>query len=171
MEPDTLILSVKLPRWEELPDLDLYMDQVLKLTEKHLNPIGIKPVTSAMINNYVKLKLLPPPVGKKYTRLHVAFIFAIAILKDVFEISQIREGILAETKILGLRPAYNLFVEEVESASRLVELQGSQTQPMVLMEGELTPENRILKLAALAFATQRYARILISQHPKGEPHD
>lgn len=171
MEQETLSAPVRLPRWEELPDLDLYMDQVLKLTDKHLAPIGIKPVTAAMINNYVKLKLLPPPIGKKYTRQHVAFIFAIAILKDVFEIIQIREGILYETQTLGLKQAYNFFVSEVESAVRLIELQGLQSQPMPLLEGQLDEQNRILKLAALSFASQRYTKNLINQHTQGENHE
>jgi len=168
-EPNLELLS--LPRWEELPDIDLYKDQVLRLTDKHLSPWGIKPVTAAMINNYVKLKLLPAPVGKKYTRMHVAFIFSIAILKDVFEIIQIREGILFETQTLGLKPAYNLFVSEVENAMRLIEKQGQQSDPIALLEGQLTPQNRILKLAALAFATQRYTKALIQQAPQGETHD
>lgn len=171
MENKNLTSSIRLPRWEELPDIDLYMDQVLKLTEKHLSPFGTKPVTAAMINNYVKLKLLPAPIGKKYTRLHVAFIFAIAILKDIFEISQIRDGILVETRILGLKQAYNLFVTEVENAVRMVELQGQQAKPMALLEGELDAQNRILKLAALSFAAQRYTKFLINQHDNGEKHD
>jgi hypothetical protein len=162
---------IRLPRWEEFPDIDLYMDQVLRLTEKHLSVIGIKPVTAAMINNYVKLKLLPAPIGKKYTRQHVAFIFAIAILKDVFEIIQIREGILYETQVLGLKQAYNLFVTEVENAVRMIELQGQNAQPMALMEGQLDEQNRILKLAALSFAAQRYTKTLINQQINGEKHD
>ena len=171
MEIENQPSPIRLPRWEELPDIDLYMDQVLRLTEKHLSVLGIKPVTAAMINNYVKLKLLPAPIGKKYTRQHVAFIFAIAILKDVFEIIQIREGILVETQILGLKQAYNLFVTEVENAVRMIELQGQKAQPMALMEGTLDEENRILKLAALSFAAQRYTKYLINQQINGEKHD
>ncbi len=171
MEIENLPSPIRLPRWEELPDIDLYMDQVIKLTEKHLYVIGIKPVTAAMINNYVKLNLLPAPIAKKYTRQHVAFIFAIAILKDVFEIVQIREGILYETQVLGLKQAYNLFVTEVENAVRMIELQGQQAQPMALMEGSLDAQNRILKLAALSFAAQRYTKFLINQQDKEKQHD
>ena len=49
-----------LPRWEELPDFDLYMDQVISLIERYLNILDDgkeRIITSAMINNYVKLKL------------------------------------------------------------------------------------------------------------------
>lgn len=62
-------VSVHLPQWEELPDIDLYMDQVLNLVDRYLSPIGVKPVTAAMINNYVKLNLIPKPIGKRYSRI------------------------------------------------------------------------------------------------------
>jgi hypothetical protein len=89
----------------------------------------------------------------------------------VFEIIQIREGILVETQILGLKQAYNLFVTEVENAVRMIKLQGQKAQPMALMEGTLDEENRILKLAALSFAAQRYTKFLINQQINGEKHD
>ncbi|KAF0226281.1 MAG: hypothetical protein FD179_931 [Erysipelotrichaceae bacterium] len=171
MSTKSELAPFKLPRWEDLPDIDLYMDQVIKLTEKHLSSLGIKPVTAAMINNYVKLKLLPAPIQKKYTRVHVAFIFAIAILKDVFEITLIKEGILIETQTLGLKQAYNLFVSDVENAVRLIETQGEKREPVTLLEGEITLENRILKLAALTFAAQRVVKNLILTESKGEKND
>lgn len=168
MERASLNSNIRLPRWEDLPDIDLYMDQVIRLSDKHLSPLGVKPVTAAMINNYVKLKLLPSPIGKKYSRLHVAFIFSIAILKDIFEIIQIREGILFETQILGLKPAYNLFVTEVENAVRMAGNQAYEQQPILLLEGEISKENRILKMAALAYATQRVAKYLIQTESEGK---
>lgn len=164
-------LAFKLPRWEDLPDIDLYMEQVITLTDKRLSLLGIKPVTPAMINNYVKLKLLPAPIHKKYTRLHVAYIFAIAILKDVFEITQIKDGILIETQSLGLKQAYNLFVSDVENAVRLIESQSDKPKPMPLMEGEITIGNRILKLAALTFAAQRAVKYMIQIESQGEKND
>ena len=60
--------ACRLPRWAELPDLELYMDQVLLLAERSLGPDAPsdhKGLTASMVNNYVKLGLLPPPVKKK----------------------------------------------------------------------------------------------------------
>lgn len=54
-----------LPRWRQLPEVDLYMDQVLLLMEKYLrSATGEQVVTSAMINNYVKMGALPRRKGK-----------------------------------------------------------------------------------------------------------
>ena len=53
--------SYRLPRWEELPDIELYMDQVITLIERYLSPLvgqyDNKVITPAMINNYVKLNI------------------------------------------------------------------------------------------------------------------
>ena len=57
----------KIPKWNELPELDLYMDQVIVLMEKHLNASKKdKLITPSMINNYVKLGIVPPPIKKQY---------------------------------------------------------------------------------------------------------
>lgn len=63
-------------RAEDIPDIDLYMDQVTTFMESHLrtstrNPQNDKILTKTMINNYAKNDLLPPPVRKKYSKDHV----------------------------------------------------------------------------------------------------
>lgn len=156
-------VSVHLPQWEELPDIDLYMDQVLSLLDRYLSPIGVKTVTAAMINNYVKLNLIPKPIGKRYSRMHVAYIFAIAVLKDVFEIAQIQAGVMTEIRLLGLKNAYNLFTQEIESAVSLVSRQCESSQPIPLMEGSIEGDNIIMKLAALTFASKRLTTVYINK--------
>lgn len=60
--------ELRLPRWEELPELELYMDQVITLVDRYLSPLmedeKHQLLSSAMVNNYVKHKLVPPPVKK-----------------------------------------------------------------------------------------------------------
>jgi len=109
-------MNSKLPRWEELPRIDLYVDQVLTLINPYCINMHVKPLTKAMINNYVKLGLIPPPVKKRYQRLHIAFLFVIVQLKEGFDISLIRQGIITETKRLGLKEAYNAFLEALANA-------------------------------------------------------
>ena len=109
-------MNSTLPRWEELPKLDLYVDQVLTLINPYCESVSVKPLTKAMINNYVKLGLIPPPVKKRYQRLHIAYLFVIVFLKEGFDISLIRQGIITETKRLGLKEAYNAFLEALAYA-------------------------------------------------------
>lgn len=83
-----------LPRWAELPDLELYLDQVLGLLEKYLSPLFPyaqgQVMTASMVNNYVKQRLVPPPVKKRYTRRHVSLLMMIGILKPAFALPQIK---------------------------------------------------------------------------------
>lgn len=124
------LLSVHLPRWDELPEIELYMDQVITLVDQYLSPIIRQEkhtrLTPSMVNNYVKKDLIPAPVKKRYNRKHVAFLIAITLLKQVLTISEIKEGILFQGKAIGIRNAYNSYCEIQEKAIYQVCLQASK---------------------------------------------
>ena len=89
---DKYIKAFSLPAWDELPDFDLYMDQVISLIGRFLDllPHGEanEPViTPSTINNYVRMKIMPAPVKKKYTRIHLAYLIIICLLKQSLSIS------------------------------------------------------------------------------------
>ena len=102
------------PRWDELPVLDLYMDQVLLYVNKVCKPAftaSDKGLTASMINNYVKHGYLEKPLKKKYNRQQVARLIAITSLKTVFSIQDIAatlDMLNAETQSEEL---YNDFVD------------------------------------------------------------
>lgn len=92
MEEKSHPAPLMLPRYSQLPDIGLYMDQVIALTERFLGPIfngETTILTASMVNNYVKQHLLPPPYKKRYNREHVARLIAICILKQVLSIPEI----------------------------------------------------------------------------------
>ncbi|MBE6654085.1 MAG: DUF1836 domain-containing protein [Ruminococcaceae bacterium] len=94
-----------MPRWKDLPEIDLYMDQVISVTDKYLSVMAVSddPVlTPSMINNYVKNRILPPPVKKKYSREHLAKLLVICILKPVMEISAIADIMERSEKLFGI---------------------------------------------------------------------
>ena len=74
---DHYITEYHLPQWESIPDFGLYMDQVVLLLERYLSfipPVNEEKeriVTASAINNYVRLKLMPAPVKRKYYRVHI----------------------------------------------------------------------------------------------------
>ena len=81
---------------EDIPDIDLYMDQVTTFMESHLkqstrNPAEDKILTKTMINNYAKNDLLPPPVKKKYSKEHVLLLIFIYYYKGILSISDIQQ--------------------------------------------------------------------------------
>jgi len=84
------------PRYDELPPFSLYTDQLKELLEMYLSQFEIpgeeKFITPTMISNYVKQKIIPPPVNKRYNRDHIVYLIVIGILKQILNISDI--GIL-----------------------------------------------------------------------------
>lgn len=81
--------------YERLPDLDLYMDQVITYLDRVLSVFQTssldKQITPSMINNYVKGEVLPSPIGKKYTKEHIALIEEICSLKQVLNLADIKQ--------------------------------------------------------------------------------
>ena len=80
---------------EDIPNIDLYMDQVTTFMESKLrqstrNPQDDKILTKTMINNYTKNDLLPPPVKKKYSKEHVLLLIFIYYFKGVLSINDIQ---------------------------------------------------------------------------------
>lgn len=80
---------------EDIPNIDLYMDQVTTFMESKLkssvrNPGEDKILTKTMINNYAKNDLLPPPVKKKYSKEHVLMLIFIYYFKGILSINDIQ---------------------------------------------------------------------------------
>ena len=80
---------------EEIPGIDLYMDQVTTFMEEHLRSSKRhsedKILTKTMINNYAKNDLLPPPVKKKYSKEHMLMLVFIYYFKSILSISDIQK--------------------------------------------------------------------------------
>lgn len=82
-------------RPEDIPDIDLYMDQVTTFMETELKMTKRTPddkiMTKTMINNYTKNKLLPPPEKKKYSKDHMFMLIFIYYYKSIMSISDIQK--------------------------------------------------------------------------------
>ena len=108
-----IVSKIHIPRWNELPDLDLYLDQVVNYIEKYLGQYTVnkedKIITKTMINNYVKLGIMPAPEKKKYSREHIAYLIVICVLKQVYSISDIGKLISLTIQYFELSKAYNRF--------------------------------------------------------------
>ena len=145
----------KLPRWEELPDLDLYMDQVLSLVHRYLGVDEAaegKVLTSSMVNNYVKLHIMPAPEKKKYTRMHLAYLLAICVLKSSLPMTAIQDLLQRGMAEHSPEDLYNMFCE-------LYERTGRETVEAHRAPGQ-SESSVILHAALRAQAEQTLARIL-----------
>ena len=112
------VMKIHIPRWNELPEIDLYLDQVVNYIEKYLGQYTVnkedKIITKTMINNYVKLGIMPAPEKKKYSREHMAYLIVICILKQVYSINDIGKLISLTIQYFELSKAYNRFCANLE---------------------------------------------------------
>ena len=115
---DKFITDYHLPEWDSIPDFGLYMDQVIVLLEQYLSfiptPAGAKEhiVTSATINNYVRLKIMPAPVKRKYHRVHIAYLVMILTMKQSLSISDVQKIIPADIPEEEVRAIYQEYSEK-----------------------------------------------------------
>lgn len=86
------MFSEKRPQeWDAIPDIELYMDQVISYMQRqHLGLEINENLTSSMVNNYAKQNLMPRANGKKYDRTHIAWLTAICLLKQVVSVSDVK---------------------------------------------------------------------------------
>lgn len=104
----------ELPSWENIPDIGLYMEQVTTLLKQYLDYLppelkGEQFITAATINNYVRLKVIPEPVKKRYYRTHIAYLIMVLTMKPGIEISLIKKLIpsdLSEDEIKAYYEEY-----------------------------------------------------------------
>ena len=110
--------------WDRLPEIYLYMDQVLTFMNKQLRLYarddGEALLTSSMINNYVKVGVLPRPEQKKYSRDHLAVLLVICMLKQVLSIQDIDSLLRTLQRDASRSEMYNRFCEAQASAMQEV---------------------------------------------------
>lgn len=87
--------AFRIPSWSEIPDIGLYMDQVLTILTQYLDylPPELREeefITASTIHNYVRRRIIPEPQGKKYYRKHLAYLIMLCTLKQSLSITTIR---------------------------------------------------------------------------------
>ena len=102
------------PKWEDIPNIDLYLDQILLYVNQVCAPISPdkdKGLTASMVNNYVKHGYLTKPDKKKYQRKQIARLIAITTLKSVFSIQEIAQTLNTLQTQASSDQLYDAFVD------------------------------------------------------------
>ncbi|MBQ8952359.1 MAG: DUF1836 domain-containing protein [Eubacterium sp.] len=141
---------------DEIPGLELYMDQLTRYMDKHLGSTlrdeSDKALTKTMINNYTKNKLIPPPEKKRYSRKHLILLIYIYYLKNVVSINDIRRilGPMIE-KDFGEDDIFEMY----NSIFEMEKLQYFNTEASVIKSSQIVdkklPENEDEYLRKMAF--------------------
>lgn len=152
------ILDFHIPRFNELPNIDLYMDQVLSIIETSLSIFASendeKIITKSMINNYVKQKVIESPSKKHYKKFHVAYLIIISTLKRVLSISEISK--IINNQDYEVEEFYNMFCDQLEHCLKNTFLEQNLDE-----HTEENTYNKILIAATRAFANKIYVQKLI----------
>ena len=116
-----------IPRWKELPDVELYIEQVVKFINSYLSTYmfynsedekNTSVITKSMINNYVKNNIIEAPIKKQYSKIQISKLFVICILKQAYSIHEIKSLIEFALKGSTLENAYDKFCNLFEEALR-----------------------------------------------------
>lgn len=149
-----------LPRWDEIPNIDLYIDQVVSLLENYLsdyikndNEKDNTIVTKTMINNYVKHGVINPPINKKYNKEHIAYLFVIFILKQIYSMGEIKKLITLALETSSIEDAYNRFCSELEKAIRM-----TFSGKSYINNDRLSHEQYLLRNVVQSFANKLYVQ-------------
>ena len=135
------LLNYRLPHWDQIPELGLYMEQVIALLKQYLDylPPELKEeqfITAAAINNYVRIKIMPEPVKKRYYRIHIAYLLVICTLKQGLSIALVQRVLPMGLSEQEVRDAYENYVEQHrKSAAFFIEQVRRVAGPILDHEG------------------------------------
>ena len=110
--------------WAELPDLALYMDQIISYMPRQLIHFDDGEVlTSAMVNNYIKDGLVPRADGKRYGPIHLGYLTAVCALKRVLSVRDMKVLVSAgEKRAKPPEELYAYFLQALDRARLALDL-------------------------------------------------
>ncbi len=109
------IKDFRLPKYSEIPNVGLYLEQTSKYISEALSPLFSNAITGSMISNYVKKGLVSNPIKKQYDREQIAYLIFIAVVKNVLSMDDIKLAIDIQKKSYEAVRAYNYFAGQFET--------------------------------------------------------
>lgn len=159
------IMEFRFPRWNELPEIDLYMDQVVGYLNQKLavfydtdDEDAGKIITSTMINNYVKQKIISAPVKKRYDRACVSAMIMLFCVKQVLSIGMTGTLIAYCRRTEDPAGSYDRFCFVFEQVLRRTVSESEHREDTE----NLRRTDCMMTTTAIAFANKIYAGKLLS---------
>ena len=103
----------RMPRYKEIPNVGLYLEQTVKYINECLAPIEIS-ITPSMLSNYVKKGYIDRPIKKQYYADQIAYAIYIVIIKQVLSMDNIASLFVLQKATYTLPVAYDYFCSELE---------------------------------------------------------
>ncbi len=143
--------SFSLPEYEMIPDVGLFLEQVVKYITPFMDALGEESLTGSMISNYVKKKIIPNPVKKQYYRDQIATLIFIAVAKTVMSLDDIQLMLTMQLESYPTKDAYDYFRRELgNTLSYVFGLKEKRT------EEDMNPKKILLRNMIIAVCHKVY---------------
>lgn len=109
------VAEFRLPRYREIPYVGLYLEQTAKYINMHLSTLGYPELTTSMIGNYVKQKIISGPYKKQYGAEHIACLMVLVIMKSVLTIEDARLILDEKRNQYTVEEGYNIICDIFEA--------------------------------------------------------
>lgn len=140
------------PAYDGLPDIELYMDQVLDFLSRSRTSMRDDKISSAMVNNYIKADILPRARGKKYSREHLVYLAIIIRLKQILSVKDTGALIKASKADKSDEEFFDGFRELVgESFGEIIEMLKTSDDKAADVAMRLAVQSYVYKIASEYF--------------------
>lgn len=159
MDPNTRkriaasIETFRLPAYQEIPDVGLYLEQTAKYISDCLVSVQDTPVTGSMISNYVKKGLIAKPVRKQYNREQIAQLMFIAVGKTVLSMDDVHLMLTVQRQTYPSQIAYDYFRTEL---NHVLDYVFSRRNELSALDASATDQKVMLRNMIIALAHKIY---------------
>ena len=159
MDPNTRsriaasIDTFRLPAYQEIPDVGLYLEQTSKYISDYLAPVQDTPMTGSMISNYVKKGLIAKPIRKQYGREQIAQLIFIAVAKMVLSMDDVHLMLTVQKQTYPSQIAYDYFRTELQYVLGCVL---SRKSELSALGADATDQKVMLRNTIIALAHKIY---------------
>lgn len=176
------IEQFRMPRYREIPDVGLYLDQTVKYVNRYLAPLGCMEITSSMVSNYVKKGYISNPVRKQYGADQIAYLFFITVAKTVLSMENIARLFDMQKAAYDSETAYDFFCMELENMLQYTFGLKSELAvvgaPMDQSEAKTMLRSTIIAITHIIYLSSRFDAMAAVQAeqaveitvPESEPH-
>ena len=131
--------------------MGLYLEQTAKYISEFLSPLEEGSLTPSMVSNYVKKGLIRNPVKKQYGREQIAYLFFIALTKNVLSLDGLINFIALQNRTYSLQKAYDYFCEQFENTLLFT----AEVKDTLDIAGEDTTDEKRLLFSCIVAVTQK----------------
>lgn len=141
-----MVVNKRIPRYREIPNVGLYLEQVVKYINEIFEPLHLV-ITPSMLSNYVKKGYIARPVKKQYYAEQIAYLIFIVVSKQVLSMENIAALLELQKATYTTDKAYDFFCDELEHLLKMTFENWSVQEPI---SEDIPYEKKVLRSVVIA---------------------